>query len=95
MDYVSSRSFAHASHCRQAFSNCVLASSSVGAWSSVRIFRWVAKHAAERPEPAHVARPCVTFRSGVVPGFCPNISASEALLVLCIISAWAGSRSIR
>jgi hypothetical protein len=35
VDYVFSRGFAHASHCRQAVSNCALASSSVGAWSFV------------------------------------------------------------
>ena len=36
-NYVSSRSFAHASHCRHAASNCASASSSVAAWPSVRM----------------------------------------------------------
>ena len=55
--YGISCSFAHASHCRQAASNCALASSSVAAWPSVRISAGLPRMPVQRPEPAHALRP--------------------------------------
>ena len=54
--YVSSRSFAHVSHCRQAVSNCALPPSSCRVAVRAHV-SWLVEDAVQRPEKAHALMP--------------------------------------